>query len=78
MATTKKTAKKEEKRFVSRKEADNIVSKYYALKKYIYDLSERKTINAASKSYLKKALKGLEKWRFDSLNLPRMTNFQHD
>ena len=77
---TKKTNKGKAvaKRNVSSREADLILTKYYALKGYLYKLQEKGDLTATSRSLLKKAVSSLEKWRGNSLNLARMTGFSHD
>ena len=76
MATTKKTTKKKPAtRFITEAEAKSIKAKYYALRRMLYAMTSDDKYNATVKAYAQKALKGLDKWRGNTLNIPRMSSY---
>lgn len=72
MATKKKTT---EKRFITASEAKKIIDKYYHLKNELYEIATKSKYNAEAQKYAKLAIKALEKWRGDKLNISRMSNY---
>lgn len=66
------------KRPVSRAEAEKIKTKYYALKKVLYDISKDTKYTDRARKLSERAYKKLEKWRSDTLELAKMTNYQAD
>lgn len=75
MATTKKTKKTTEKRFVTGKEYDSFKKKFYALRQPIYQLLESGKLNATAKKHLNTLFRGLDKaWR--DFNGYRATNYE--
>lgn len=75
MATTKKTKKTTEKRFVTGKEYDAFKKKYYALATPMYNLLESGKLNSMAKGHLSKLYRGITKaWR--DFNGYRATNYE--
>lgn len=69
------TRKTKTTRPLSAAEGKRILDKYYSLRIALYKISEDGRYHSEARKHAKSALKGLEKWRGDKLNLARMTNY---
>lgn len=70
--------KNENRRPITRAEAERIKDKYYALKKVLYNISNDEKYTERARKLAKSAVKGLEKWRSDKLELAKMSNYQSE
>lgn len=73
MATAKKV---QERRFITEAEAEKIKDGYRKMSKLLYEMAtDKKKYNSTVNQYANKAFKSLEKWRANSLNFYRMSNY---
>ena len=69
------TKKTKTKRPITRAEAERIKTKYYSLKIMLNIIANDEKYNDRSRQLAKRAVKGLEKWRGDVLDIPKMSNY---
>jgi hypothetical protein len=63
--------------FLKISELKKLGKQYYALRRTVYDLTQRKDLNATTKKEVKAFFNGLTKAR-SSFSIARATNFQAD
>lgn len=70
------TKKKQEKKHITVKQANALIDKYYALKRALYAIVESESYYDSVRKDAKSAMKALEKWRSEKLNVSRMSNYK--
>jgi len=70
------TKKKQEKKHITVKQANALIDKYYALKRALYAIGESESYYDSVRKDAKSAMKALEKWRSEKLNVSRMSNYK--